>query len=191
VFEYVSQPGEITQLLAATRAGDAQAWNSLVRLIYADLRQLAHRILKGGGRDRTLNTAALVHECYLRLVQRGEATPNDRNHFLALAARVMRQVICDYARERLAEKRGGGVQSVTLEDVDAREQHHIEQSAELDAPLNDLAKRHERQARVVECRFFAGLTDAETAAALGISLRSVARDWEAARAWLSRDLAPT
>jgi RNA polymerase sigma factor (TIGR02999 family) len=187
----MTQPGEITELLAATRAGDPAAWNRLVRLIYADLRQLAHRILQGRGRDRTLNTAALVHECYLRLAERGQATPNDRNHFLSLAARVMRQVICDYARERLAEKRGGGVQPVTLEDLDAHEQHHIEQFVELDTALNDLAKRHERQARVVECRFFAGLTDAETAAALGISLRSVARDWEAARAWLSRDLAST
>jgi RNA polymerase sigma factor (TIGR02999 family) len=191
VMDSASQPGEITELLAATRAGDPAAWNHLVRLIYADLRELAHRILQGRGRDRTLNTAALVHECYMRLVQHGEATPNDRNHFLSLAARVMRQVICDYARERLAEKRGGGIKAVTLEDLDAREQHHIEQFVELDAALNDLAKRHERQARVVECRFFAGLSDAETAAALGISVRSVARDWEAARAWLSRDLAPT
>jgi RNA polymerase sigma factor (TIGR02999 family) len=187
----MSKPGEITQLLEATRAGDPMAWNRLVRLIYADLQQLARRILQGRGRDRTLNTGALVHECYLRLVQRGDATPNDRNHFLSLAARVMRQVICDYARERLAEKRGGGAKAVTLEDLDGHEQQHIEQFVELDAALNDLAKRHERQARVVECRFFAGLSDAETAAVLGISLRSVARDWEAARAWLSRDLAPT
>jgi RNA polymerase sigma factor (TIGR02999 family) len=191
VMDSASQPGEITQLLAATRAGDPAAWNRLVHLIYADLNDLAHRLLRGRGRDRTLNTSALVHECYMRIMQRGAITPNDRNHFLSLAARVMRQVICDYARERLAEKRGGGVKPVTLDELDAREQHDIEQFVELDAALTDLAKRHERQARVVECRFFAGLTDAETAAALGISLRSVARDWEAARAWLSRGLAPT
>lgn len=187
----MTQAGEITQLLAATRAGDEVAWNRLVRLIYADLRVLAHRLLRSGGRDHTLNTAALVHECYLRLEQRGAATPNDRNHFLSLAARVMRQVICDYARERLAEKRGGGVKALTLEEFSSEEQHHIEQFVELDTALNDLAQRHERQARVVECRFFAGLTDAETAAALDISVRSVARDWEAARAWLSRDLQRT
>lgn len=187
----MNEPGEITLLLTAARAGDPAAWNRLVRLIYTDLRDLAHRILRGRGRERTLNTGALVHECYLRVVARGDATPNDRNHFLSLAARVMRQVICDYARERLAEKRGGGVRAVTLEDLDAQEQHHVEQFVELDAALDDLAKSHERQARVVECRFFGGLSDAETAAALGISVRSVARDWEAARAWLARDLAST
>lgn len=184
----MNQAGEITQLLAATRSGDSDAWARLVRLIYADLRQLAHRVLRVPSRDHTLNTAALVHECYLRLVERGEATPNDRNHFLSLAARVMRQVVCDYARERLAEKRGGGVPPLPIDELDAQEQHHIEQFVELDGALNDLARRNERQAQVVECRFFAGLTDAETAAALGISVRSVARDWEAARAWLSRDL---
>jgi RNA polymerase sigma factor (TIGR02999 family) len=184
----MSQPGEITQLLAATRSGDTAAWTRLLQLIYADLRRVAHRLLRGGGRDRTLNTAVLVHECYLRLEDRGEATPNDRNHFLSLAARVMRQVICDYARERLSEKRGGGVRALALDELDAHEQHHIEQFVELDAALDDLARRHERQARVVECRFFGGLTDAETAAALGISVRSVARDWDAAREWLLRDL---
>lgn len=184
------QTGEITQLLIAVRDGDEAAWRGLVRMIYADMRRLAHRQLRGSGGDRTLNTTALVHECYLRLVERGAATANDRTHFLSLAARVMRQVVCDYARERLAEKRGGGLQAVSLDHLGAEEQHQIEQVVELDAALNDLAKRHERQARIVECRFFAGMSNEEIAAALEISLRTVTREWEAAKAWLLRDLAP-
>jgi RNA polymerase sigma factor (TIGR02999 family) len=184
----VDDTGEITQLLAATRDGDAAAWDRLVRLVYADLQQIARNLLRGAGRDRTLNTGALIHEYYLRLQDRQAAAPRDRNHFLSLAARVMRQVICDYARERLAQKRGGGVAAVELDEAMANETHHIEQFVELDAALTELAQHNERQARVVECRFFGGLTDAETADALGISVRSVARDWEAAREWLSRDL---
>jgi RNA polymerase sigma factor (TIGR02999 family) len=175
-------------MLVAARAGDRHAWEHLVRLIYSDLRQLARRILGGARRDQTLNTGALVHECYLRLAQSGAAAPNDRNHFFCLAARVMRQVICDYARERLAQKRGGGAMAVELDEAHVQEAHHIEQFVELDAALTELAQHNERQARVVECRFFGGLTDAETADALGISVRSVARDWDAAREWLSRDL---
>jgi len=186
----MTQTGEITQMLAAARGGDADAWQRLVRLIYADLRQLARRVLAGNRRDQTLNTGALVHECYLRLAQSASA-PNDRNHFFCLAARVMRQVICDYARERIAEKRGGGAVAVTLENLSASEQAEVEQFVELDVALNQLAQHNERQARVVECRFFAGMTDAETADALGISLRTVARDWDAARAWLTRNYAST
>ena len=180
----MTQKGEITELLAATRAGDAGAWDQLVRLVYGDLQKVARKLLRGVGRDKTLNTGALIHEYYLRLQDRQAAAPQDRNHFLSLAARVMRQVICDYARERLAQKRGGGAVATELDENAVQEHHHVEQFVELDAALNDLAKHNERQARVVECRFFGGLTDAETADALGISVRSVARDWDAARAWL-------
>jgi RNA polymerase sigma factor (TIGR02999 family) len=185
----MEQPGEITQMLLAARAGDAGAWEQLVRLIYADLRVLARRVLGHGRRDQTLNTSALVHECYLRLIKSGAAAPNDRNHLFCLAARVMRQVICDYARERLAEKRGHGVAALPLDDLSAEEQVHVEQFVELDNALTELARHDERQARVVECRFFAGMTDAETADALGISMRTVARDWDAARDWLTRNYA--
>jgi RNA polymerase sigma factor (TIGR02999 family) len=184
----MTERGEITELLAATRAGDPAAWDQLVRLVYGDLQKVARKLLRGAGRDKTLNTGALIHEYYLRLQDRQAAAPQDRNHFLSLAARVMRQVICDYSRERLAQKRGGGAVATELDENAAREQHHVEQFVELDAALNDLAKHNDRQARVVECRFFGGLTDAETADALGISVRSVARDWDAARAWLSRGL---
>ncbi len=183
----MTEAGDITHMLSAARAGDEGAWERLSRLIYADLRQIARRLVQRGRREQTLDTTALVHECYLRLVQ-AEATPADRHHFYALAARVMRQVLCDYARARLSEKRGGGVQALALDDFDIEEQRHAEQFVELDDALNDLARRHERQARVVECRFFAGLSDSETADALGISVRTVAREWEAARSWLARDL---
>lgn len=183
----MDQPGEITQMLAAARAGDPAAWERLVRLVYADLRGLARRVLGSARRDQTLNTGALVHECYLRLVKSGAAAPNDRNHLFCLAARVMRQVICDYARERLAEKRGSGAIALTLDELTAEEHAHVEQFVELDTALTELARHDHRQARVVECRFFAGMTDAETADALGISLRTVARDWDAARTWLTRN----
>lgn len=186
----MTQSGEITQMLAAARAGDKVAWERLVHLIYTDLRQLARRVLGGSRRDQTLNTGALVHECYLRLSRSGAIVPNDRNHLFCLAARVMRQVICDYARERLAERRGGGVAPLSLESFTAQEQAHVEQFVELDTALTELARHDERQARVVECRFFAGMTDAETADALGISLRTVARDWDAARTWLTRNYVP-
>jgi RNA polymerase sigma factor (TIGR02999 family) len=180
--------GEITQLLADARSGNAPAWDRAVQLIYADLRKLAHRVLGPRGREQTLNTAALVHECYVRLAGAG-ATPNDRVHFLALAARVMRQVICDYARQRLTEKRGGGQAALADEALALQEERDITQFVELDDALNRLAVSHERLARVVECRFFAGLSDAETADALQSSVRTVRRDWQEAREWLTRKLA--
>jgi RNA polymerase sigma factor (TIGR02999 family) len=184
----MTQAGEITQMLSAARAGDEDAWQRLTGLIYSDLRQIARRLLRRGPNEQTLDTSALVHECYLRLAQ-SELTAADRFHFFALAARVMRQVICDYARARLADKRGAGARPESLDDFNAQEEWHAEQFVELDDALNDLAKRNERGARVVECRFFAGLSDSETADALGISMRTVAREWEAARQWLARDLA--
>jgi RNA polymerase sigma factor (TIGR02999 family) len=184
----MTQSGEITLMLAAVRAGNTEAWQELANLIYADLGQLARNLLRRGRKEQTLDTGALVHECYLRLAQ-SDATPNDRAHFFALAARVMRQVMCDYARARLSDKRGNGAKALRLDDLTPDEEREAEQFVELDAALNDLAVRHERRARVVECRFFAGLSDQETADALGISVRSVAREWDAARKWLARDLA--
>ena len=108
--------GDITQMLERARSGDADAWRHAVALVYADLRRLAHRQLAGPGRGQTLDTTALVHECYLRLADAAGA-PNDRAHFFALAARVMRQVIVDFARERLAQKRGGGERGPTARNI--------------------------------------------------------------------------
>jgi len=179
--------GDVTQMLALARAGDADAWQHVVAVVYADLRRLAHRQLADQGREQTLDTTGLVHECYLRLAGASSA-PNDRGHFFALAARVMRQVIVDYARERLAQKRGGGERGIALTEVDAAELREAERCAALDDALATLALNDERQARVVECRFFAGLSEEETAQALSIGLRSVQRDWQTARAWLRTQL---
>jgi len=178
--------GDITQMLALAGAGDVAAWQQLVAAIYADLRHIAHRQLAGQRREQTMGTTGLVHECYLRM--NGAAAPNDRGHFFALASRVMRQVIVDYARERLAQKRGGGERALALDEVDAAELREAERYAALDDALGALMRLDERQARVVECRFFAGLTEEETAEALQTSLRSVQRDWQAAREWLRAEL---
>lgn len=179
----VANSGPVTALLAQARAGEGEAWDAAVALVYADLRRLAHRQLGGRPGDHTLDTTGLVHECYLRLAG-AASTPVDRNHLLALAARIMRQVVCDYARERLARKRGGGAALLSLDDVEVAELREAERLIELDDLLRKLALRDERLARVVECRFFAGLSEPETAAALGISERSVQRDWAEAREWL-------
>lgn len=177
--------GELTQLLHAANEGDQPALNRLVALLYVDLRQLAHRCRKG---SEALDTTSLVHECYLRFLGSGELEVNDRAHFFNLAARIMRQLLCDYARERLAAKRGGGAPHVELRESDAAEQSEAEHCLAVDQALERLAESHPRQARVVECRFFAGLTEEETAEALDRSLRSVQRDWQGAREWLGRRL---
>lgn len=181
-------PPDITELLAQARAGEGEAWNRVVALIYADLRRLAHRQLAGRCGDHTLDTTGLVHECYLRIAG-SAANVNGREHFFALAARVMRQVIVDCARERLAEKRGGGERALPLDLIDEGEIKQAEHFVALDDALATLERQAERQARVVECRFFAGLTEEETASALGLSLRSVQREWYEARAWLAQELA--
>lgn len=179
--------GDITRMLTLARAGDSAAWQRIVAVVYADLRRLAHRQLAGQIREQTMDTTGLVHECYLRLAG-ANGTPNDCAHFFALAARVMRQVIVDYARERLAQKRGGGERPIALDDADAAELREAERYAALDDALALLTRVDERRARVVECRFFAGLTEEETAAALGMGLRSVQREWQEAREWLRAEL---
>ena len=176
---------DITRMLAAARGGDVDAWQRLVTLIYGDLRRIAHRQLIGRRSD-TLDTTGLVHESYLRLAGNA-ASINDREHFFALAARVMRQVVVDYARERIAGKRGGGERPIPLQHVDVAELREAQQLLELDELLRRLVAVNERQARVIECRFFAGLSEPETAAALGISERTVQREWAEARAWLRRE----
>lgn len=179
-------PGELTLLLRAASEGDEPALNRLVALLYVDLRRLAQRVQRQRG--QTLDTTSLVHECYLRFVKNGQIELNDRSHFFSLAARVMRQLLCDYARERLAEKRGGGAVHVELRDDDAAEDKEASHFLAVDQALENLAEVRPMQARVVECRFFAGLTEEETAEALDRSLRSVQRDWSAARTWLAERL---
>jgi RNA polymerase sigma factor (TIGR02999 family) len=184
----MSDSADITQLLDRAGAGDAAAWDRLVQLVYPDLKRLARSSLSGRG-QQTLNTTALVHECYLRLSQASGA-PRDRGHLMSLAVRIMRQVLIDHARERLAAKRGGGAIAVPIEDAQLADERHFETMIEIDAALNRLATAEPRQARVFECRYFGGLNDDETALALGISPRTVHRDWDAGRAWLAANLEP-
>lgn len=172
--------------LQQAQSGDPAALQRAFAEVYGELRRLAHGQL-AGQYGRTLETTGLVHEAYLRLA--GHHAPiNDRGHFFALAARVMRQVIVDFARERLAAKRGGGERGIPLEDVDPGELKQAEDMIALDDVLQELARGEPRQAQVVECRYFAGLTEPETAEALSISERSVQRDWQQARAWLRERL---
>jgi RNA polymerase sigma factor (TIGR02999 family) len=181
-------PGEFTQLLLATREGDGMSWSHLIRLVYNDLRRLARRHVMSITDANTLGTTALVNECYLRLFGTARAHVENRRHFLNLASRVMRQVLCDYARERLSEKRGGSQRREDLAVVDAEEWSETEQLVMLDDALRALEQENERLARVFECRYFAGLSDEEAAETLELSLRTVQRDWHDARTWLATRL---
>lgn len=184
----MSGTGEVTQLLVAFREGDRKALDRLVPLIYEDLRRIARSHLRRVGGGRTLDTVGLVHEAYLRLVDQTRVGWEDRNHFLSVCAIAMRQIVITEARKRVAAKRGGGDRRVTLEEERLSGGGDDAWLLELNRALDRLAKRSERLARVVECRYFAGLTEQETAEALGSSLRSVQRDWMKARAWLREEL---
>ena len=180
-------PQTIEALLRAHAGGDAATVTRLFPLFYEDLRRLARRQL-GGGRRRTLNTTALVHEAFVKFSGHAGLTVQSRAHFFALAAKAMRQVIVNHARQHMAKKRGGDMRHVSLDveviSIDEEAGHLVE----LDEALVDLEKRDERLVRVVECRFFAGLTEPETAEALDVSVRTVQRDWLRARAWLRKAL---
>lgn len=181
-------PGEFTRLVNATREGDRSSWSFLLQLVYADLRRLACRHVVAVADAHTLGATGLVHECWLRLVGPGRGTVENRRHFLNLASRVMRQVLCDYAREQLSEKRGGLQRREDLSVVDSEEWAETERLVIIDDSLRALERENARLARVFECRYFAGLSDDETAETLGISLRTVQRDWQSARTWLAARL---
>lgn len=180
---------EITALLNAHREGDEKAFERLIELVYPQLNRVARRQLARQSAEATLDATSLVHEAYLQLVEETGVEWQDRGHFFAIAALTMRRILVDQARRRMAAKRGGGQIVVTLDP------HHIsiDRQAELilavDRALDDLEAFNERLARVVECRYFAGLDGPETASALGISTRTVERDWLRARAWLAEKLA--
>jgi RNA polymerase sigma factor (TIGR02999 family) len=181
-------PGEVTRLLEAAEAGDRGALDRLVPLVYEDLRRVAHRQLDRESGGHTLQTTALIHEAYLKLAGGGSVGATSRAHFLAIAARAMRQVLVDYARKRKAAKRGGGVISVTLGDEPQPADASAEDLLALDEALEQLEPR---QRQVIECRFFGGMEEKDIAAALGVSERTVRRDWVKARAWLYKSLYPT
>jgi RNA polymerase sigma factor (TIGR02999 family) len=186
---------DVTRLLLDLRAGRSDARADLLAFVYGELRALARAARRRERESLTLATTDLVHEAYLRLVGGAEVTYQDRMHFFAVAAQAMRRILVDWARTRRAQKRGGGQAPLSLDllleagagfPIDAR----ADELLALDEALGRLALRSERQAHVVECRYFAGLSIEETAEALGVSPTTVKQDWMLARAWLYREMQP-
>jgi RNA polymerase sigma-70 factor, ECF subfamily len=180
----LSSRSRATALLATADSGDGVALERLVPLLYDELRAMAHRELARERRNETLQTTALVHEAYLKLVDDSRVTRRGRAYFFAAAARAMRQVLVDYARRRNAVKRGGGAQVLSLDEGQVAVDEFAAELLDLDRALEQLATLNPRHARVVECRFFAGMSVEETAESLGVSPRTVKYDWALARAWL-------
>ena len=187
----MNSPGEITERLRAAEQGDRQALDEVFAVVYDELRRRAHAQRQRWSGNNTLDTTALVHEAYLKLVDQTKARWNDRAHFLAVASRVMRHILVNYAEQRQAAKRGGGVLVVPLEEANPVGEDVAEEILALHEALQHLAEVNERHARVVEARFFGGLPIDDTAAALGISPATVKRDWKLATAWLQRELKTT
>jgi RNA polymerase sigma factor (TIGR02999 family) len=185
----MAQPDDITQALLDLSGGDAEALDRLFPVVYENLRGLAIRELRRERPDHTLNATALVHEAYLRLVQLDRMTWEGRAHFFGAAGQAMRRILISYARMQKAEKRGSGAEHVPLDNVVVAARERPDQILALDEALERLTEINARQARLVECRYFAGMSVEETAATLGISPATVKRDWLVARAWLNRELA--
>jgi RNA polymerase sigma-70 factor, ECF subfamily len=180
-----------TDLIATAEAGDDTALNQLIPLVYDELRALAHRRLADEHRHDSLQTTALVHEVYLKLVDDTRVTGRGRAYFFAAVSRAMRQILVDRARRRLAVKRGQGAEVVSLDEDQAAVDAYAAELVDLDEALSRLAERSPRHARVVELRFFAGLNVEQTAEAVGVSPRTVKSDWAMARAWLFSELGAT
>lgn len=186
-----SERGAVTALLERARRGDASAESELLPLIYADLRRAAEGLLRRERPGHTFQPTDLVHEGYLKLLGDGAPDAENRRHFIAVAARAMRQVLVDHARRRGAAKRGAGQADVRLTNADVRFEVDLAEMVALDDALERLGARNPRLPRVVELRFFAGLSEEETASVLGVTSRTVQRDWATARAWLHKELAGT
>jgi RNA polymerase sigma factor (TIGR02999 family) len=178
--------GDVTQLIARARGGDRGALDALFEILYPDLRRIAHARLSGHVRSHLLETTALVNECYLKFVQMARVSPVDRAHFLAYSATVMRSVVVDAVRAHQAERRGGDAQHITLNTA-VGEQVALSEEEILDvhAALQDLSALDERLAQVAEMRYFGGMNDLEIGQALGVTDRTVRRDWEKARMLLA------
>ncbi len=188
----MEERGRITQLISNWKSGESGAQKELFELLYDELREMAHRQRRGmpGGAE-TVNTTAVIHEVYLKFDRAGDVAANDRGHFLIIASRAMRQILIDYARQRKSQKRGGDAPKVTL-SPDTEREALVEQQGErlldIDLALKRLEDQDERLGRVVELRFFGGLTTDEIADALEISRSTVTRDWQFAKAWLQTEL---
>lgn len=181
-------PGDITQLLRRMRSGDRGAADRLVAEVYPALKRIAARHMRRERPGHTLQTTALVNEAYVKLVRQEDADWSNRAHFFAVAAQVMRRILVDHARTRLAEKRGGGAAALPLDEALVFSPERSAEFVALDEALSRLETHDERVSRVVELRYFAGLSVEETAEALRISARTVKRDWQFGRAWLQAEL---
>lgn len=179
-----SSPGEVTSLLTHLTNGNQDAASKLVPLIYDEMRRLARRHMRRERQDHTLQTTALVHEAYLKLVEHHSIDWRSRAHFFAVAAQVMRRILIDHARGHLRGKRRGKHQVVPFDEALVFSPEQSRELVRVDAALHQLAKQDPRQAKIVELRFFGGLTVEETAEALQISPKTVKRDWAVAKAWL-------
>jgi RNA polymerase sigma factor (TIGR02999 family) len=179
----------VTNLLLEWRRGDQAALDRLIPIVYDELRRVASARLSREG-SHTLQTTALVHEAYLRLVDLNRMTLHNRTHFFAMAARLMREILVDHARRRHSRKRGRDVTVLGLDGIDAGVESNVLEVLAMDEALTELAALDDRVGRVVELRFFAGLSIAETSDALGVSSATVERDWIVAKAWLLQRLSP-
>jgi RNA polymerase sigma factor (TIGR02999 family) len=184
----VSSPQEITQLLVAWNKGDPKALEQLTPLVYTELHHMAKRHMAGERHGHVMQATALVNEAYLRLIDWRNVEWRDRAHFFGLAAQIMRRILVDFARVRLREKRGGDALRVSVSEADNICRERSADLVELDDALQSLEKLDARQARVVELRFFAGLSYEEAAEALKVSVGTARRDWSFAQAWLFREL---
>ena len=182
------QQHEITQLLADLSGGNDGVVDALMPLVYQELQALARRQLRGERSGHTINTTALVHEAYLKLIGQQEVNWQNRAHFFSIAAMAMRRILINYAHRRMADKRGGGQVVATFEEEGVLRESRAEELVALDEALDRLARLNERQSQVVTYRFFGGLTQEEIAAVLDVSVPTVRRDWRLARAWLSKEL---
>lgn len=186
----MSSPGEITRLLAQWSSGNQAALDSLLPVVYEELRRLASNYMRRESPDHLLQTTALVHEAYLRLVDQRNVNYQSRSQFFALAAQVMRHILVDYARGRDRVKRGDGVPPIPLDDVALLSDDRAEELIAINTALESLTAIDPRKGRVFELRYFGGMSVEEAAEALKVSPVTVARDWRMAKAWLRREIAP-
>jgi RNA polymerase sigma factor (TIGR02999 family) len=188
----MTAPQEVSQLLRAWSEGDKAAFDKLMPLVYQELRQMARRYMDRQHASHTLQTTALIHEAYLRLVDCRQEVPwQNRAHFFGVAAKAMRHILVDYARTRQADKRGGGAIQVSFDEAAVVFEERTAELVALDDALQSLAAFDPRKSQVVELRYFGGLTVEETAEVLKVSPETVARDWRLARTWLSREISKT
>jgi RNA polymerase sigma factor (TIGR02999 family) len=183
-----SAPGEVTQLLLDLRRGNKDAEGRLIPLVYKELRRIAAHHLRREAPDHSLQPTALVHEAYLRLIDIQEINWQSRSHFFAVSATLMRRILVDHARASRAHKRGNGWDAISLNDALLPSPARAPEILALDEALNKLAQLDQRQSKIVELRFFAGMSEDEAGNVLGISARTVKRDWRIAKAWLFKEL---